>query len=533
MGQSFTACCQKEEIHLESTIHESMNLPSSRMNTIEKQEIVPKIEKKEFKIKSANYVRQRSCAFSDVYEALEDVGEGSYGKIIKVRHLFSNELRVVKVVSKNSIHKGVSENDVINEINILKSMDHPNIIKVFEFFSDESNIYIVKEYFNEGDLFSNLMKLDMNESLICSIMRQIFSAVSYLHSKKVLHGDLKLENILIETQPIIDSYVDIKLTDFGCSKIFYNRVCRKFIGTTYYLAPEILRSEYNEKCDIWSAGVILYILLTGRLPFEGSCEKEIIEKIKQKSSVSYDLEEFSHFSKEAISVLKMMLIYDYNERPSASEILKHQWFKNFFVDKSLIHKEEMKKTLNFLRNCNSRTKFHHAVISFLTHNVEKNEEVKKLALIFKLLDKDCDGKISIFDLKKGLEENFKNITFLEVENIIKNITYNDECYIEYEEFLSATLDKNMLFTEQKLKEAFDLFDVKKEGIIHANEIKQVFSREQEVSDEIMTEILSEIQVKMDEDIEYEAFKKLMLEVINENKKKENCFDSTHNTIENV
>jgi calcium-dependent protein kinase len=524
MGQSFSSCCKKEEILVQSTVNEAQKTPLSTMNTSMTQEpIPPKLEKKEFKIQSSHFVRRRSCAFSDVYEALEDVGEGSYGKIIKVRHLFSNELRVVKVVNKNVIHKGVSENDVINEINILKSMDHPNIIKVFEFFSDENNIYIVKEYFNEGDLFNNLMKLDMNESLICSIMRQILSAVSYLHSKKVLHGDLKLENILIETQPINDSYVDIKLTDFGCSKIFYNRVCRKFIGTTYYLAPEILQSEYNEKCDIWSAGVILYILLSGRLPFEGSCEKEIIEKIRSKSSISYDLEEFSHFSKEAISVLKMMLIYDYNDRPSASEILKHHWFKSFLDDKGLIQKEELRKTLNFLRNYHSRTRFHQAVISFLTHNVEKNEEVKKLALIFKLLDKDSDGKISIFDLKKGLEENFKNITFLEVENIIKNITYNDECFIAYEEFLSATLDKNLLFTEQKLKEAFDLFDVNKEGIIHANEIKKVLSREQEVSDEIMAEILSEIQVKMDEDIEYEAFKKLMLEVINENNWKESCF----------
>lgn len=543
MGQSFSSCCLKDKEKVEET--NSSKLPTSEMvaktnNTNDTYS--PKIEKKEFKIKSSNFVRQRSCSIYDVYQELEEVGEGTYGKIIKVRHLLSGELRVVKVISKSVILKGVSEHDVITEINILKSMDHPNIIKVFEFFNDEKNFYIVKEFFNEGDLFNNLTKLNFSETLICNIMKQILSAVSYLHSKKVLHGDLKLENILIERESLKDDYVDIKLTDFGCSKIFFGKVCRKLIGTTNYLAPEIVKSEYNEKCDIWSCGVILYVLFTGRYPYEGETEKEIIEKIRNKAPINFELDDLNCYSSEAIKVLKKMLTLDYLERPSAADILKSGWFKRGLSSKDLVEKDHLVKTLSGIRNFHARAKFQQAVITFLTHNVEKNEEVKKLRHIFQHLDKDMDGKLSIFDLKKGLEEHFKNVCFMEVENIIKNMTTNEEDFIEYEDFLGATLDKNLLMTEKKLKEAFDHFDVNKEGIIHAKEIKSVLSREHEVSDETMAEMLDEINLKVDQDIEYSTFKKLMYNAISETRmnsasgdkdNKNSSFNSsTHHSVDN-
>ena len=530
MGISF--CCEKNTEKDEAKLS-IRSFPISSMVDFENSKMETE-KSKEFKIKSSSFVRRRSCSFNDVYETLEVIGEGNYGKIMKVRHLFSNELRVIKEISKIHLLKGVSENDIITEINILKSMDHPNIIKVYEFFSDENNIYIVKEYLKEGDLFNNLTKLNMSETLICNILRQILSAVSYLHSKKVLHGDLKLENILIENDSLNLESVNIKITDFGCSKIFHNKVCRKIIGTSYTLAPEILENEYNEKCDLWSAGVILYILLSETLPFKGT-EKEIIEKIRIKTKVDFDLDEFKNFSSDALDVLKSLLNYNYHERPSAIEILKHPWFKMKINNEiNLIDKSEIIKTLGNLRNFHFKSKFHQAVITFLTHNVEKNEEVNKLRQIYKILDNDFDGKISISDLKKGLEDNFKNIDFLEAQNIIKNISSNDECFIEYEDFLNATLDKNFLFKEKKLKQAFDLFDIHKHGIIHANEIKKVLFQEQEVSDESLAIILDEIQVKIDDDIKYDTFKNLMYEaIINDKTREKTNFDSKYNSFENV
>ena len=164
----------------------------------------------------------------------------------------------------------------------------------------------IKEYFKEEDLFNNLSNLNMNETLICNIMKQIFSSISYLHSKQVLHGDTKFENILIDA--IKENYVDIKITDFGCSKIFHSkRICRKVIGTTYYLAPEMILCQYNEKCDIWTAGVILFILFTENVPFNGITEIELIDKIKVHTKLSYDLLEFDNVSNVVISLLKSLL----------------------------------------------------------------------------------------------------------------------------------------------------------------------------------------------------------------------------------
>ena len=167
------------------------------------------------------------------------------------------------------------------EINILKNLDHPNIIKVFEFYSSEKYIYIINELCTGGELFDKIVDVKyFSELVACNIMRQLLSAVAYCHENGVIHRDLKPENILIESSEEKNKdFFNIKVIDFGTCEILKKKKLTEQIGTSFYIAPEVLKNGYNEKCDLWSCGVILYILLCGSPPFYGKNEKEIFRKI--------------------------------------------------------------------------------------------------------------------------------------------------------------------------------------------------------------------------------------------------------------
>jgi calcium-dependent protein kinase len=168
---------------------------------------------------------------------------------------------------------------IINEINLLKSLDHPNIMKIYEYFADEQQFYIVSEYCEGGELFDFIQSRGtMNETIIANIFHQIMSALLYCHNHQIIHRDIKPENLLLKQLiESDDSDFDIKLIDFGASlQIDSKKKANQVVGTPYYVAPEVLMGSYDSKCDIWSAGVILYIMLCGYPPFYGDNDDEIL-----------------------------------------------------------------------------------------------------------------------------------------------------------------------------------------------------------------------------------------------------------------
>lgn len=180
----------------------------------------------------------------------------------------TGEIRSIKLIEKLNIEEE-SEGNLFNEINILKKMDHPNIMKIYEFSSDDK-------------LFDEIIKRKfMNEQDAAYITRQVLSAITYFHSKGVVHRDLKPENILIDSISS-DGHINIKVIDFGAA-LFISPKTRisETLGTLYYIAPEVLKGDYNEKCDLWSIGVILFILLSGSAPFNGTTDDDIMEAVKK------------------------------------------------------------------------------------------------------------------------------------------------------------------------------------------------------------------------------------------------------------
>lgn len=194
------------------------------------------------------------------------LGKGGFGEVKKVIHKLTNNARAMKIIKRDNVDESFMA-ALNSEIKILQMLDHPNIVKLYEVYQDPKNIYMITEYLEGGELFDMILKSrNFNENIAAKIMKQVLSAVAYCHSKKIVHRDLKPENLLLASN---DSF-EIKVIDFGLSRTFSpDKSMYSKMGTPFYIAPEVLKKKYNEKCDIWSCGVILYILLSGNPPFNG------------------------------------------------------------------------------------------------------------------------------------------------------------------------------------------------------------------------------------------------------------------------
>ena len=196
----------------------------------------------------------------------------------------SGQIRAVKILRKEKLSK-FDIDRLSHEVEIMKRLDHPNILKIYELYEDEKRFYLVMEICAGGELFDELqLNEKLDESIASIYTEQILTAVAYLHKHCIVHRDIKPENILIEERK---SY-NIKLIDFGASEIYDDclseesnkKLMKNVFGSAYYIAPEVLSTEYDEKCDMWSIGVLLYIMLTGSPPFPGNSELEIVHKVK-------------------------------------------------------------------------------------------------------------------------------------------------------------------------------------------------------------------------------------------------------------
>ena len=238
------------------------------------------------KISKESFVTIIKGDITQFYEVIKKIGEGSFGKIYKVKNKQSGDIRALKQITKSKIP---NIEQFQNEIKILAMVDHPNIVRLFEVIEDDKYFNLLQELCTGGELSQRAMTSQLKEKEIAKIFNQIMSAVAYCHEKGIVHRDLKLENILFSSESP-DS--PIKIIDFGLSvllgkhdmnkendsndlkKYGYKRMKSK-VGTLFYISPEIIKGSYDEKCDIWACGVILYILLSGYPPFNGSSDKDV------------------------------------------------------------------------------------------------------------------------------------------------------------------------------------------------------------------------------------------------------------------
>ena len=455
------------------------------------------------------------------------LGRGSFGTVYLVKHKYLSRYFAMKVIKKSSNNNNDEEEEkLMNEIEILRKLDHPNILKITDFYSLPNEYNIITEYCQEGELFDEIkLQAPFSEVLAAWYMNQILSAVSYCHNMNILHRDLKPENILI-VKRLKNGFHPIKIIDFGTAKIFKKEKSEHLlIGSAYYIAPEVLSRNYTELCDLWSCGVIMYILLTGRPPFNGINEDEIMNRIKEGV---YDMSKYPWgvISEDAKDLIKGLLQINPKERYTAKQALNHKWFKNEKVKASQncynIKNRQLNKLLENLIKYRSDNILRCAVIALLVHNSIQLNQAHDAVKLFNKIDKNGDGKISREELFDGLQQYKKELSNEElkeqVNTIFNNIDTDHNNYIEYEEFVRAAIDKNHFLSVNFLQFAFNYFDKDLDGEITIEEVKNKFLQNDKnknsfKAQEQLQKAFNEIDINGDGKLSFEEFGKMMENII--------------------
>ena len=450
------------------------------------------------------FVGKSGSTVMENYDVLRQLGKGGYGKVYRVRHKKSGEVRACKQLSKLNIDDLVKFQ---REIEILIKTDHPNIIKMYEYFESKNNLYLIMEECDGGELFDKIIEHIDNEKMYtekeaAEIILQVMSAIEYCHNNGICHRDLKPENLLyLKKGDEKDN--PLKVIDFGLSqKTDMKKILSSKVGTAYYVSPEILSGKYNEKCDIWSAGVILYVLLSGDPPFNGPSDGVIYSKIR-KMKYDFPSEKWKNISKEAKDLLNHMLAPE-NERYTASQVIAHPWFKNT-KEKKL---EKLNFSSKFFKEYNELNKLQKAVLLFIASRLSENE-INELKEIFKAFDQNKDGQIGFNEFQEGLKKlKSGEIKDDLINSYFSSIDTDKNGKIDYTEFLAACLEKKLFLKEEKLYEAFSAFDKDQNGKITKDELMSVLKLEPK-DDAYVKELIKNADKNSDGAIDYKEFLEFM------------------------
>ena len=420
------------------------------------------------------FVGKAEGNLTDKYEIIREIGSGGFSKCLLVK----NKITKVNYACKELQKKSVSDYDgLMREVNLMIKLDHPNIIKLYEYYENDKNIYLIMELCTGGELFDRIVEntengIQYTEKQAANLFRQMMDAINYCHKNGIVHRDLKPENLLFLNK---DKNSPIKVIDFGMSKRFTaEKYMNEKVGTAYYISPEVLKGKYDEKCDIWSAGVILYIIICGYPCFNG--EDDLIKK----------------------------MCCPPEKRLTAAQVLQDTWVKDNAPHSSSTLIPTKKDGLKAYANSNKLRK---AVLTYIASRLSE-EEIKKIKEAFQAIDTDNDGKLSYEEMKKVFSKGEIKIEFN--EEIFKQIDTDNSGNIEYTEFISACIDKNVYLNEEKLKEAFNLFDSDKSGKISRDEIEKVL-RLGPNSKEINA-IMAKHDTNKDGEIDFKEFLEMMKEI---------------------
>ena len=466
-------------------------------------------------VHSKNLVLEKKSKVKDNYKILTKLGEGSFGSVYKVIDKSTKIIRAMKVIKKETLQDQDDEQLFLKEIEILKSIDHPNIVKIFEYYADNCNFYIIIEFVTGGELYSELTKWKVfSERKAAFITKQLLSALFYLHSLNIVHRDIKPENVMVEhkndSKNVTDEEITVKLIDFGtCNYLEAGNFLSQTMGTPYFVAPEVLNGKYNEKCDIWSMGVTLYLLLCGFPPFEGKNSEEIFKAIR-KGTFSFDRKEWQSVSSQAKDLVIKMLTLNFEARISACECLQHEWIKLFESDEK-VEANVLKTVLNNIKSFNAKEKLQQTAIAYIVHLIQNSKENEELKKIFTMIDKNGDGRLTYDELKEGFERVFgESLTEFEFEKIVSHIDQDQDGFIGYEEFLRVSMDQKIILTEQNLKIAFNKFDDNGDGTLSFEEIRRVMGAE---DGPYFKEIINRLDLGKDGLVSYDKFCSMMRNLV--------------------
>ncbi|KAL3738242.1 hypothetical protein ACJRO7_019723 [Eucalyptus globulus] len=433
-----------------------------------------------------------------------ELGRGQFGVTYLVTHKETKQQFACKSIAARKLVNKDDIEDVRREVQIMHHLTgHRNIVELKGAYEDKHSVNLLMELCAGGELFDRIIaKGHYTERAAANLCRQIVTVVHNCHTMGVMHRDLKPENFLFLSP---DENSPLKATDFGLSVFFkQGDVFRDLVGSSYYVAPEVLRRHYGAEADIWSAGVILYILLSGVPPFWGENEQAIFDSVL-RGHVDFVSDPWPSISSSAKDLVKKMLRTDPKERLSAVDVLNHPWMR---VDGDASDKPLDIAVLTRMKQFRAMNKLKKVALKVIAENLSE-EEIMGLKAMFKSMDTDNSGTITYEELKAGLPKLGTKLSESEVKQLMEAADVDGNGTIDYLEFITATMHLNRVEREDHLYKAFEYFDKDKSGYITMEELEHALKKYNMGDEKTIKEIIAEVDTDHDGRINYDEFVAMM------------------------
>lgn len=439
----------------------------------------------------------------ETYSLGRKLGQGQFGTTFLCIEKATGKEFACKSIAKRKLTTQEDVEDVRREIQIMHHLaGHPNVIQIIGAYEDAVAIHMVMDLCAGGELFDRIIQRGhYTERKAAQLARIIVGVVETCHSLGVMHRDLKPENFLFVNHQE-DS--QLKTIDFGLSMFFRpGETFTDVVGSPYYVAPEVLRKHYGPECDVWSAGVIIYILLSGVPPFWDETEQGIFEQVL-KGDLDFMSEPWPSISEGAKDLVRRMLVRDPRKRLTAHEVLCHPWVQ---VDGLAPDKPLDSAVLSRLKQFSAMNRLKRIAIRVIAENLSE-EEIAGLKEMFKMIDVDSSGQITLEELKNGLERVGADLKDSEIIGLMEAADVDNSGSIDYSEFIAAMLHLNKIQKEDHLYAAFSYFDQDGSGYITPDELQQACEHFG-LQDINLDDLMREVDQDNDGRIDYSEFVAMM------------------------
>ncbi|MCD7447038.1 Calcium-dependent protein kinase 13 [Datura stramonium] len=434
-----------------------------------------------------------------------ELGRGEFGVTYLCIDRSNRDLLACKSISKRKLRTAVDVEDVRREVAIMKHLPRDSsIVSLKEACEDDNAVHLVMELCEGGELFDRIVaRGHYTERAAAAVTRTIMEVVQLCHKHGVIHRDLKPENFLYANKK---ENSPLKAIDFGLSIFFKpGEKFSEIVGSPYYMAPEVLKRNYGPEIDIWSAGVILYILLCGVPPFWAESEQGVAQAIL-RGAIDFKREPWPSISDSAKNLVRQMLEPDPKLRLTAKQVLEHPWLQNAKKAPNVPLGDMVKSRLKQFALMNRfKRKALRVIADFLS-----NEEVEDLKEMFSKIDTDNDGIVSVEELKAGLQKVNSQLADSEVKMLIEAIDTNGKGTLDYGEFIAISLHLQRMANDEHLHRAFSFFDKDGNGYIEPDELRDALM--EDGSDDctnIANDIFQEVDTDKDGRISYDEFAAMM------------------------
>ncbi|KAI4343826.1 hypothetical protein L6164_011131 [Bauhinia variegata] len=442
---------------------------------------------------------------SDKYVLGRELGRGEFGITYLCTDRETKEALACKSISKRKLRTAVDIEDVRREVAIMSTLpEHPNIVKLKATYEDNENVHLVMELCEGGELFDRIVaRGHYSERAAASVARTTAEVVRMCHANGVMHRDLKPENFLFANKK---ENSPLKAIDFGLSVFFKpGEKFSEIVGSPYYMAPEVLKRNYGPEVDIWSAGVILYILLCGVPPFWAETEQGVALAIL-RGVIDFKREPWPQISDNAKNLVRQMLEPDPSKRLTAQQVLEHSWLQNAKKAPNVPLGDIVRSRLKQFSVMN---RFKKKALRVIAEHLSV-EEVEIIKDMFTLMDTDRDGKITYEELRTGLRKVGSQLAEPEIKMLMEVADVDGNGVLDYGEFVAVTIHLQKMENDEHFHKAFKFFDKDGSGYIELDELREVLADESgEAEADVVNDIMREVDTDKDGRISYDEFVAMM------------------------